>query len=241
MKKFILSAPSYVLFASIKENCLFLKNFVSDVYLALFELHSCLNYTEEDLPPDLAEIGLTYHVHLPLDLNWEQADTTSKELLKLVQKVNFLQPRCFVLHPPPLARDLKVFVLSWLEAGYLASSLCLENIQGRNLEDYWQVIEEFDLSICLDIGHLLAYKQHNILALPGFWPRVKVVHLYGQEKAGKHTSLEDLPASGWQILQEVFFRLENKILVLELFNRQDFLSSYQLLLDKKEDLGVCFV
>lgn len=239
--KFTLSAPSYVLPASIEENSLFLKDYVKNVYIALFERAACLAYTQKDIPFSLSELGLDYHVHFPLDLTWENKEKDSWDLLQLVEKVAFLKPKVFVLHPPAHFQELYFFSQQWLEKGLSPRALCIENIKGRDLALFWEVIRDFDLGICLDIGHLLAYEQENILILPNFWEHVEVIHLYGREIKGKHTSLLDLPKEGWALLREALARLEQKLLVLEVFNKKDFLDSYELLWQNKEELGVEFV
>lgn len=240
-QKFILSAPSYVLPASIEENALFLKDYVKNIYLALFEISTCLAYRQKDIPFSLTKLGLDYHVHFPLDLTWENKEKVSLDLLQLVEKVAFLKPKAFVLHPPFQPKNLYFFSQKWLEKGFSPRALCIENIKGRDLAKFWGIIRDFNLGVCLDIGHLLAYEQENILALPKFWDQVEVIHLYGQEIKGKHTSLLDLPKQGWSLLKEALSRLEQKLLVLEVFNKKDFLDSYNLLWQNKEKLGVEFV
>ncbi len=69
----ILAAPSWVMPGTVATNCAFLATRVDEVGLLFFEHQSALAYGPEDLPPSLAELPLTWHVHLPLDLPMHRA------------------------------------------------------------------------------------------------------------------------------------------------------------------------
>jgi hypothetical protein len=95
------AAPSFLWPGTIAENCARLATTVPEVGLLFFETRSCLEYTDDDLPLSLAELGLRYHVHLPLDLPWaEGAEAVLETVHKLLAKCAFLQPWAAVLHPP---------------------------------------------------------------------------------------------------------------------------------------------
>jgi hypothetical protein len=86
----------------VSENAAFLAGRVREVALLFFQTEACLAYGEEDLPPSLAGLPLSWHLHLPLDLPWDRgAEATARTVAALADKAAFLAPRGMVLHPPP--------------------------------------------------------------------------------------------------------------------------------------------
>lgn len=53
---------------TVAENCVFLATMVDEVGLLFMESAACLAYGKRDLPDSLADLPLSYHLHLPLDL-----------------------------------------------------------------------------------------------------------------------------------------------------------------------------
>jgi hypothetical protein len=67
----------------------------------LLETRGCQDYDAHDLPPDLPDLGLRYHAHLPVDLPWELGPRAVSDALSVLeQKIAFLYPCGYVLHPP---------------------------------------------------------------------------------------------------------------------------------------------
>jgi len=238
-----LSAPSYVIPGNIYDNCMFLKQYVSGISLAFFEAKVCLGYTEKDLPLTLKDMeDIRYHLHLPLDLDWTKPELAAKICWELWQKTSFLKPWAGVLHPEQSRNKVKSFLQTWIDLGGKPEQILLENIKDIDLSQLWDVVVETNVGICLDTGHLFAYGQENILALPGFWEKIDLVHFYGQEKGRTHYGLEYLSNQGWDFFKEVLNKLKDGAeIVLELFAKDSFLSSYQILKSKKRELGVNFV
>lgn len=101
-----IAAPSFVIPAHIPENAAFLTGKVREVGLCFFESASCLAYGPEILPAALAELPLRWHVHLPLDLLWEDGGTHAADTAsRLLEKIQHLSPCRAVLHPPYLTSD----------------------------------------------------------------------------------------------------------------------------------------
>lgn len=64
----VLAAPSWVKPGTLAENCAFLATKVDEVGLLFMESAACLAYGEHDLPGFLADLPLSCHMHLPVDL-----------------------------------------------------------------------------------------------------------------------------------------------------------------------------
>ena len=93
------AAPSFVLPGNIVENVRFLAGRVEEVALCFFENAACLAYTEQDLPPDLRDLPLRWHVHLPFDLPWPEKASAAAcrpaldDVQRLLEKIARLELR----------------------------------------------------------------------------------------------------------------------------------------------------
>lgn len=191
------AAPSFVMPGTVAENARFLSGRAAEVGLCLFETRACLEYGAEDLPPDLAALPLTWHVHLPVDLPWEDGGAAAaSSALTVLEKVRYLAPHVAVLHPPethgdPARRDalLVSFAAAWRGSGI---SVLLENIDGCPLTDMVDVICGQDFGVCLDVGHLLGYDQNRLPKTPELMERVRLVHWSAPGVRDQHLPLTAL-------------------------------------------------
>lgn len=176
-----LAAPSFVLPGTVAENARFLAGRVEEGALCCFETAASLAYTEADLPQDLAELPLGWHVHLPLDLPWAQGGgAAAGAALAVFGRVAYLAPHLAVLHPPTdMAPDaartaLAAFARRWRAGG--GPPLLIENIRGCQLTELGLAFLEGEgLGVCLDVGHLLGYAQGELLA-SGLPERARLIH-----------------------------------------------------------------
>ncbi|MEF8942836.1 MAG: cobamide remodeling phosphodiesterase CbiR [Desulfohalobiaceae bacterium] len=224
-----IAAPSFVWPARVGENCHRLKNMVDEVAVTLFETRGSLEYTDEDLPPDLAGLDLSYNVHLPLDLPWtEGAEEVYGNIRALAAKMDFLRPHSFVLHPPGDDRELERLIHLW-SGSRNPESLSLENVEGDDLRDHWPLIRETGCRVCLDLGHLLAYGQESLLETPGLLGQTSVLHLYAPGPNGEHDTLSRLDDHGFRLLQHVLHNMPaSSVIVLELFHPEKFSESLDI-------------
>ena len=124
---FTIAAPSFVIPAGVVENSRFLADYFPEICLLFFETEACLKYTDSDLPPDLADLPVKWHVHLPLDLPWEQGlDVVWSKIAGLIDKTGYLAPRIYVLHPPTVPGLLVPLAGKFREAGLDPSDILLE-------------------------------------------------------------------------------------------------------------------
>ena len=200
----MLAAPSWVIPGTLADNCRFLSGKVDEVGLLFFEQDACLAYGKGDLPLSLADLGLSYHVHLPADLDWSRPALAAENCLRLMDKVDFLKARLAVLHPPTMAptavvessfasadsatslttastpdclQALEVFINAWQKAGRAASDIALENTQGCDLLAHTKLIIDSGMNICLDIGHIFAYAQQDLSVSHELIARARLFHL----------------------------------------------------------------
>lgn len=240
LRDYSLAAPSWVISASLAKNCVFLATRVNDVGLLFMESRACLEYGPEDLPPSLAALPLRYHVHLPVDLPMEESPEEAANIcLALLRKTAFLAKEeggrylphlRGVLHPPVensslpgKAADLLESFIHFFEAGGGdASLLFLENIKGNDLLSHFSLMRRHSMSICLDLGHALAYGHEKLLA-EGSLPRMLgMLHLNAPGPAsspGTHQALSALDARGRETGASLCHMLApGRTIMLELFS-----------------------
>ncbi|WP_419778717.1 cobamide remodeling phosphodiesterase CbiR [Maridesulfovibrio sp.] len=234
---FQLASPSWVIPGTVAENCRFLSGKVDEVALLFFETKSCLAYTYDDLPQDLSECGLSFHIHHPLDLPWnEGGERVAEIVLALIDKAAHLEPKSHIIHPPaagPQAAGLiRDFADVIARSGATAEEFLFENIKDNSLLGLTETIAECGMKICLDLGHILAYAQHDLLRDPFLEGRVSMLHLNAPGPKGKHLGLDHLDVEGLEIMGALLGMLnKDGVVNVEVFDEEYFFKSLQLLSD----------
>jgi sugar phosphate isomerase/epimerase len=202
-----LGATSFVLPGEIAANVEVLGPLVDDVQLLFFESAERAGLAQ---PLDLLflrrcarEHRLSYTVHLPLDIRLGHPDRKERqrgraEVLRLMEELAPLAPRCFDLH---LVRETAIPPEQWLEnlasslaelAGDLGTArtlLAVENIDAP-LALLAPLALAHGFSLCLDLGHLLRY-GHGLAEVPALLPRAAHLHWHGLRQGKDHQAIAD--------------------------------------------------
>ena len=233
-----LAAPSWVIPAPLAENCHFLAERADEVGLLFFEAKKSLAYTERDIPASLADLPLSFHVHLPVDVPWDEPDRAAQICLPLLQKAprhsSDRAPQCAgVLHPPPhdpcdvgsAGRKLAAFAQSFTDKGGHSSLLLLENIADNDLTPVAEPLLEHGFMVCLDSGHMLAYGQESLVHNDALLERTRMVHLSAPGKGAKqkaHLPLTALDPAGEKLCRDLVRAApQQSVLMAELFKWAD--------------------
>ncbi|MDZ7758822.1 MAG: cobamide remodeling phosphodiesterase CbiR [Desulfovermiculus sp.] len=225
-----IAAPSFVWPARVGENCRRLHGMVDEAALVFFQTQGCLEYDLEDLPPWMADLNLSYHLHLPLDLPWEQGGkAAAQRALALADKVAFCQPWGFVLHPPRDPKTFLSFHRHWCDHGLPSSSLILENVEHNDLIPLLPSVAETDCRICLDFGHLVAYGQWALLQQNLVRNRLSMLHVYAPVGGHSHKGLTHLSLRDQDVLMDLLPMLPTGgVVVLEVFSWPDLQGSLDI-------------
>jgi sugar phosphate isomerase/epimerase len=106
--------------------------------------------------------------------------------------------------------------------------LWLENTRQCDLGEIWDEITSLGLGVCLDVGHMISYGQTELMRLPGFFDRVRILHIYGGESQRGHAGLDQLPDP--VLLHDILRRMQgDETLVVEIFSPEEFERSLGLL------------
>ncbi|MBM4425132.1 MAG: sugar phosphate isomerase/epimerase [Chloroflexi bacterium] len=247
---FRLGATSYVVPAELVANAHYLADKVDDMQLVLFDLDDGpSNLPSPEAVAQLRRVadsrGLTYTVHLPLDLRLgDDGEETHPSLLKarkVIDCTRALNPLAYVAHLDGRrvkdsataeqmdrwrghsARALEI-VSEWI-GGH--ERLAVENLDTYPPDFFLPIIERLPVSRCVDVGHLWLDRHDPLPHLRDALPRARVVHLHGIAPSGRdHSSLAHTPPEKLDAVIELLLR-ENYcgVLTLEVFGEEDFAAS----------------
>ena len=250
---FRLGTTSYILADDLVPNVTYLADKIDDVELVLFESHEVSNLPDETSLSTLASLAenhdLTYTVHLPLDADLGDADEHIRQrsvdkCLNIYRLTQCLCPFAYILHlhgrqpgkePAEHYTDwqcsLEQSIVSLLDQGIPAADLCVETLTYP-FDYVWDLVRFFNLSVCIDVGHILLIRENLERYLDILMDRCRVVHLHGIRKGKDHCDIGALPLD---VLKRVLNRLrscaprQERVLTLEVFNANDFNRSIERL------------
>jgi sugar phosphate isomerase/epimerase len=209
---FRLSVPSFIYPASYADNVRLLGPFVDEIELLLFESNndSLPDPTEIDELAALARrFNLTYNVHLPIDLNIGSADPSARHesvrrMAQVARRAQPLAPTTYTLHLPFTQQDQSLpNVEKWrrrtlqsMETFLQASDIApgLFSIETLDYPPQWfaPIVDLLDLSVCLDVGHVLHHGFDFEEQFTRFGKRIVICHLHGVAEGRDHVSLDRL-------------------------------------------------
>lgn len=159
------------------------------------------------------DLDLTYNVHLPTDINLTastaQARRDAADTLKqVIERFSIAPVTHFTLHlemdkPLPATDDIK----SWQDNARQGLDLlipALEDPAKIGVETLWyppdlfkDMIDEFGLSVCADLGHHVKYGYDIRRTFELFGPKINLIHLHGVDRdpapPRDHIGLDRMP------------------------------------------------
>ena len=249
---FRLGTTSYIVPDEIIPNVRYLAGKVEDIELVLFESDEFSNLPSPGDIGRLAELafehGLTYSVHLPLDVYLGHPDKSERErsvgkCRRIVELVKGLPKSAFVMHfeagpgvdingfaPEQSSlfaeslRDSSAMLLDG--CGESASMFCAENL-NYPFELVWPVVEEAGFSVTLDVGHIEYYGFPLDEYLRRYLPRAKVLHMHGTTGGRDHNSLSFMRDEALDHVVDALKADEGnlRVFTLEIFSEGDLETS----------------
>ncbi|MBT8339458.1 MAG: sugar phosphate isomerase/epimerase [Desulfatitalea sp.] len=219
---FRLSVPSFIYPAGYAANVRELAPFVDEIELLLFEsAPHCLPTLEEiDQLANLSrQHGLTYNVHLPIDLFPGSQDPRQRRhavnrLSHIIDFVRPLAPVTHTLHLPsagyphdaPAEQAWQHRCMQCLTELFAAVDLAPQQMSLETL-DYppqWlePVVTHFDMAVCVDVGHLLHHCHALNQTLDRYGHRIEIVHLHAVAGNKDHRPLTHLDPPTIRCLQK---------------------------------------
>jgi sugar phosphate isomerase/epimerase len=206
---FRLSAPSFIYPDKWSVNARLLGPYVDEVELLFFESRSkgCLPSRDEidELSRISTDFSLGYNIHLPTDVSIAASEKAEQEkavltLRQMMDLTGGLNPSSLTLHLPwGVSRWTEKEVESWqgraragleqlLSAGVQPRLLAIENLDYP-FAPVMELVREFDLSICMDVGHLLLRGENITSFYQEQAERIAIIHLHGVRDGKDHLPL----------------------------------------------------
>ncbi len=195
---------------------------------------------------------LTYNIHLPIDVNLT-CDSLKKRqkardmLLKVMALFQPLTPTSHTLHlemPPDIKKNMKnqEKLEKWLKNTRHGLENLLKDVPDpgsisiETLDYPFSFIEslvaEFNLSVCIDVGHQIKYNCDLIQTFEKHKSRTSIIHLHGVAFLGQeikdHTSLDKLPEKYFRQVQGILENFKG-VVSLEVFNLENLNQSLSFL------------
>lgn len=204
---FRLATTSFIYPDRILTNVQALAPFFDEIEILLFE---------KNTPPSSEEIlqvkaaieasKTTVNVHLPLDIDLGASDAGSRRrdaaLTRLrIEETLAWRPTTYCLHIGQAPKDPdRAAVEKWRRrAADSVGELLRAPVAPRRFTvetlDYpfsWveSLVEEFDLSVCADLGHLFVHGFDPLALFERLAPRIEVIHLHGVSGGRDHLPLD---------------------------------------------------
>jgi sugar phosphate isomerase/epimerase len=253
---FRVGTTSYIIPDELLPNVEYVGPLVDDVQLVLFETDGYgSNLPDADLVARLRclaeEHGLTYTVHLPVDLRLGggavDGEVSLVKARRVIEATRGLEPYAYTLHldgrellgPGGVAGTESTALRRWQEdsrcvleivCGWLDDStrLCVENVEGWDPEAFAPVVSALPVSRTIDVGHLWLQQVDPMDHLERWIDRARVIHLHGL--AGRdHASLAWVPPEKLDPVISLLVARFSGVVTLEVFDREDLETSLEAL------------
>ena len=245
---FRVGTTSYIIPDDILPNVRFLAGKVRDIELVLFDIDEYCNIPDQEQARELkaaaAEYGLSYTVHLPLDLNFSDRDrdVSIEKAMKVIEGTRCLEPHAYVCHlechdipdseGPALSdwQEQRIRAVNTLaERSGIRQDLAIENLERYPIGWNEPVIRACGTRACLDIGHLFLQKEDPVPVMRKWLPITTVIHLHGIGTRD-HQSLAHMPKEAVRaVMKELLLQNYQGVLTLEVFNEKDFSESMEMI------------
>lgn len=244
---FRISAPSFIYPDDYVPNVRMLGPFLDEIEILCFEsLGSSLpsQDTIRELGSLSREFQITYNVHLPSDIDPGSPERKEKErfietILRVMDLTRPLAPTTHTLHLPcnqtPIGRicdkawldRISECIRKLMDAGVKGASLSVETLDYP-LEWIETILREYDLRVCLDMGHLIANHENVETTFHRFSELTTMIHLHGVHNGKDHLALNALDQSR---LDTIFSMLKQfkETVSIEVFSYNHLLASLSAL------------
>jgi sugar phosphate isomerase/epimerase len=244
---FRLGATSYVRRDALLPNVRLVAKCVDDIELVLFEMTDLPDASViEELCAIAEQDAVSYTVHLPLDLRLGSCGEPERErsVCSCAQIASLsapLKPVAYIVHLNEEPGSGEENTQTWLGAldrsigelldtGIASRDLCVETL-SYPLAEVEGVIESRDLSVCIDVGHLLTNDLPIDECVDEFGVRTRVMHLHGVADGRDHRDIGHLSAP---LLSTLLARIDSSwpaldVLTLEVFRESDLISSLSIM------------
>jgi sugar phosphate isomerase/epimerase len=245
---FRLGTTSFIYPDHYAQNVNMLGPFFDEIELLFFE-----SRFENSLPSkkDIQELkdlsekhGITYNIHLPVDISLGDSNIAIRRhavdtINRFIERTKPLSPSTNTLHlvqPEHMEKqtDIDIWLdsLCWSMERVVGKEIHGKDISIENLFYPMKLIEniiyDFQLSVCIDIGHLILSKHDIEKNFDAWMNRTTIIHLHGVDDGKDHLSLDRTPPKQ---MKKIITKLQKftGTVSLEIFSFSKLVSSIKTL------------
>jgi len=190
------------------------------------------------------EFDLTYNVHLPIDISLSAPDPDLRQagletVRQIIDLTMPLSPSTCTLHLPYHGAGTDPqWINKWREVVYQSMQQLVDsgiNAEKISIETLtypleWidNIINDFNFSVCIDIGHLLVHGFDMEAVFNKYCRITSIIHLHGIENKKDHLALDKLSTNSADIIMRILKRFGG-VVSLEVFSYSNLLSSLNFL------------
>ena len=222
--------------------------FLDEIELLLFESTRYESLFSKPVIDELSQLSkkfnLSFNVHLPTDISISNPEPTLQQhavdtFLKVIDQIIPLGPPTLCLHIPYGEGSYEDHVVKkWQDRVHrnlekiLNSGIRGDLISVETLDYPFEIIEDlvmdFNLSICMDLGHLIVHGYNILEVFDTYISKISIIHLHGVENSRDHLALDRLPARFIEPILSILKRFSGSVSI-EVFSYADLKASLRFL------------
>lgn len=247
MFPFRIGTTSFIYPDSYVQNVKLLAPFLDEIELIFFESNPNSLPSKKDVKElfSLAnEYNLFYNIHLPLDISLSTQDISIRHfatdtILQIIDLTAILSPSTFTLHleceeadrmPEPTKRwhdRIYESIHKLISSGIDGKEISVETL-NYPLEWVEEILFDLNLSVCMDLGHLILYGFDMKYVFDRYKNRTSIIHLHGANQCRDHQALDFLSKSNLKTVLEIL-KLFRGIVSVEVFSFDHLTASLKYL------------
>jgi len=233
---FKIGTTSFIYPAGYVQNVKMLAPYLDEIELLLFEsAPESLPSTHEikQLFNVSNEFDLTYNIHLPLDIFLGAPEPSVRQfaletVIQVMDLTAALSPSTYTLHLPygeagfdneRIKRwqdRLKTSMKKLASAGINGDMISIETLDYP-LDWVEEILNDFNLSVCMDVGHLMLYGFDPEAVFNKHKNRTPILHLHGVDNQKDHLPLDRLAKENAETVIRMLQQYEG-VVSLEVFS-----------------------
>lgn len=239
---FRLATTSFIHRAGYAENVIKLAPMLDEIELLFLEREHLPNQAQIKELSDIAKrLDVSYNIHLPMDISLAASDPihrrqSQRAIIKSLERAAPLDATNYTLHITYEDSQNHVDHLrKWQETAIESLSRILEKsdtppqiicVETLDFPPLWldPIVCQLDLSVCIDVGHIIRFGHDLRSTLSHFENRVKIYHLHGVNGQQDHLSLDYLQPE-FRIQVANYLKCFQESVSLEVFSYEAFVDS----------------
>jgi sugar phosphate isomerase/epimerase len=249
MYPFKIGATSFIYPDNYIQNTRLLAPYLDEIELILFESSPESRPSHDEIKTLLClanEYDISYNIHFPLDIFLGAKDISIRhfaaETIKQIMDLTApLSPSTFTLHLVYDETDSEIETINnWQHRTYSCMNQLISSginvktisIETLNYPLEWieHILEDFNFSICLDLGHLILYGLDMNDVFERYKNKTSIIHLHGADKHRDHEALDLLSKSDLRTIHNILKQFTG-IVSIEVFSYKHLKMSLEYLED----------